>query len=81
MGDKWLEVLTEAAPATRSVLVLMHQETVAHKEFWRTISEVAGPLHIEAVPVGIHNSAEIERAIAEFATTAAFGPQPTFGRR
>jgi putative tryptophan/tyrosine transport system substrate-binding protein len=66
MGGKWLEVLREAVPATR-VLVLMHPETTAHKEFWRSIAEVAGPLHIEAVAVGVHNSAEIERAIAAFA--------------
>jgi ABC-type uncharacterized transport system substrate-binding protein len=67
MGGKWLEVLREAAPAMRTVLVLMHPETAAHKEFWRTIERVAGLLHIEAIPAGVHNSAEIERAIAEFA--------------
>jgi len=68
MGGKWLEVLREAVPATASVLVLMHPETTAHKEFWRSIEESAGPLHIETIPAGVHNSAEIERAIAEFAT-------------
>ena len=68
MGGKWLEVLREAVPTMTSVLVLMHPETAAHKEFWRTIEELAGPLHIEAIPAGVHNSAEIEHAIAEFAT-------------
>jgi putative tryptophan/tyrosine transport system substrate-binding protein len=68
MGGKWLEVLREAVPAMTSVLVLMHPETAAHKEFWRKIEEAAGPLHIETIPAGIHNSTEIERAIAEFAT-------------
>jgi putative tryptophan/tyrosine transport system substrate-binding protein len=67
MGGKWLEVLTEAVPAMTRVLVLMHPETTAHKEFWRSIAEVAGPLHIEAIAAGVHNSAEIERAIAAFA--------------
>jgi putative ABC transport system substrate-binding protein len=46
----------------------MHPETAAHREFWRTIDELAGPLQIEAIPAGVHNLAEIERAIAEFAT-------------
>jgi putative ABC transport system substrate-binding protein len=67
MGGKWLEVLREAAPATTRVLVLMHPETAAHKEFWRTIEELVGPLHIEAIAAGVHNAAEIERAMDEFA--------------
>jgi putative ABC transport system substrate-binding protein len=66
MGGKWLEVLREVAPATTRVLVLMNPETTAHKEFWRAIEEVASPLHVEATPAGVHNAAEIERAMAEF---------------
>ena len=66
MGGKWLEVLREVAPATTRALVLMHPETTAHKEFWRVIKQVADPLHIEAVPAGVHNAEEIERAVAEF---------------
>lgn len=68
MGGKWLEVLSEAAPAMTTVLVLMHPETAAHKEFWRKIEQVAGSLRIEAIPAGVHNAAEIEHAIAGFAT-------------
>jgi putative ABC transport system substrate-binding protein len=67
MGGKWLEVLREAAPATTRVLVVMHPETAAHKEFWRAIEELADPLHIEAIAAGVHNAAEIERAMDEFA--------------
>ena len=66
MGGKWLEVLREVAPSTTRALVLMHPETTAHKEFWQTIEQVADPLHIQAVPAGVHNAAEIERAVAEF---------------
>ncbi len=66
MGGKWLEILREVAPATTRVLVLMHPETSAHKEFWRAIEQVAELLHIEAVPASVHNAAEIERAVAEF---------------
>jgi putative ABC transport system substrate-binding protein len=68
MGGKWLEVLREAVPAMTTTLVLMHPETAAHQQFWRAIEQVAGPLHIEATPAGVHNAEEIERAIAEFAT-------------
>ena len=66
MGGKWLEILREAAPATTRILVLMHADTSAHQQFWRTIEQVAGPLHVEAIPAAVHNAAEIERAIAEF---------------
>ena len=66
MGGKWLEVLREAVPAMTRVLVLMHPETAAHKELWRTIEELAGPLHIKTIAAGVHNSAEIERVITEF---------------
>lgn len=66
MGGKWLEVLSEAAPTTTRALVLMHPETAAHKEFLRVIEQVADPLHIEAIPAGVHNATEIERAVAEF---------------
>jgi len=45
----------------------MHPETAAHKEFWRVIEELAGPLHIETIAAGVHNAAEIERAMDEFA--------------
>jgi putative ABC transport system substrate-binding protein len=66
MGGKWLEVLREASPQTRRVLVLMHPETSAHKQFWRSIEETAGPLQVAAIAAGIHHPAEVERAFAEF---------------
>jgi putative ABC transport system substrate-binding protein len=66
MGGKWLEVLREASPQTRRVLVLMHPETSAHKQFWRSIEETAGPLQVEATAGGVHHPAEVERAFVEF---------------
>jgi putative tryptophan/tyrosine transport system substrate-binding protein len=66
MGAKWLEVLREASPQTRRVLVLMHPETTAHKEFWATIEQKAAPLGVEATAAGVHGPEEIERAFAAF---------------
>jgi putative tryptophan/tyrosine transport system substrate-binding protein len=66
MGGKWLEVLREASPNTKRFLVLMHPETAAHKEFWRSIEVITSPLQVEAVAAGVHNAAEIERAFIEF---------------
>ena len=73
MGGKWLEVLREASPAIARVLVIVHPETAAHKEFRRAIEQVAGPLHIEAIVAGVHNAAEIERALTEFGATPQGG--------
>jgi putative ABC transport system substrate-binding protein len=73
MGGKWLEVLREASPATERVLVLMHPETAAHKEFWRAIEAMAGPLQVEITAAGVHNAAEIERAFLEFTSTGKTG--------
>jgi putative ABC transport system substrate-binding protein len=69
MGGKWLDVLREAVPSMTRVLVLMNPEGAAHKEFWRSIEESAARLHIETTAAGVHNSAEIERAIADFAAS------------
>jgi putative tryptophan/tyrosine transport system substrate-binding protein len=73
MGGKWLEVLREASPATSRILVLMHPETTAHKEFWRSIEALADPLQVEATAAGVHNSIEIERAFVEFTASAKGG--------
>jgi putative ABC transport system substrate-binding protein len=66
MGGKWLEVLREASPQTRRVLVLMHPETSAHKQFWRSIEDTADPLQVEATAAGVHHPEDVERAFVEF---------------
>ena len=73
MGGKWLEVLREAAPTTTRVLVLMHPETAAHQEFFRAIENLAEPLKVAVTAGGIHNSGEVERALAEFAANGGGG--------
>ena len=69
MGGKWLDVLREAVPSMRRVLVLMHPETTAHQEFSRSIEAVAASLQVEIVLAGVHDAAEIERAIGDFAAS------------
>jgi putative ABC transport system substrate-binding protein len=68
MGGKWLEVLKEAAPNMTRVLALMHPETAAHTAFWQTIEASADSLRVETTVSGVHDAAEIERAISNFAT-------------
>lgn len=73
MGGKWLEVLREAAPEITRVLVFMHPETTAHREFFQAIESLAGPLKVQVTAGGIHNSNEVERAFAEFVTNGSGG--------
>jgi putative ABC transport system substrate-binding protein len=73
MGGKWLEVLREAAPTVTRVLVLMHPETTAHKEFFRAIESAAGRLKVEVTAGGIHNSTEVERAFSDFEASGSGG--------
>jgi ABC-type uncharacterized transport system substrate-binding protein len=67
MGGKWLEVLKEAAPNMTRVLALMHPETTAHIAMWQVIKGSAATLNVEARASSVHDAAEIERAISDFA--------------
>jgi putative tryptophan/tyrosine transport system substrate-binding protein len=67
MGQKWLEVLKDAAPSLTRALVIMHPETAVHQQFWHSIEEGASRLRMEATAGGIHDAAEIEATISSFA--------------
>jgi putative tryptophan/tyrosine transport system substrate-binding protein len=68
MGSKWLELLKESSPRVGRSLILMHPETAANISISRA-AEAAGPdLGIKVTVAGVHDAAEIERAIAAFAT-------------
>ena len=67
MGGKWLELLKEAVPQVTRVLAIMHQETPIHQAFWRSIKDAAPRFGVEVTPAGVHDAAEIERAISSFA--------------
>jgi putative tryptophan/tyrosine transport system substrate-binding protein len=67
MGGKWLEILKEVAPRVTRVLVIMHRETVANQDSWRSIQEAAQHRGIEAIAGGVHDAIEIEAAFSSFA--------------
>jgi putative ABC transport system substrate-binding protein len=46
----------------------MHPETPIHRAMWQSIKEAAPRVGVEVVSGGVHDAAEIERAIASFAT-------------
>ena len=67
MGGKWLEVLKETAPHLTRVMTIFHPETPIHQAFWRSVEAAAPRLGVEVTPGGVHDAAEIERAISSFA--------------
>jgi putative ABC transport system substrate-binding protein len=68
IGGKWLEVLKETAPQLTRVLAVMHPETPIHRAMWQSIKDAAPRVGVEVVSGEVHDAAEIERAIASFAT-------------
>jgi putative ABC transport system substrate-binding protein len=66
-GGKWLEMLKDAAPATRRVLVLLLPGNRAQAGFLREIEMAGKTLGVEAVAAPVRDAAEIERAVEAFA--------------
>ena len=66
MGSKWLELLKEMSPQLQRVLILLHPETAANMSFWRTAEAVAPSLGVKLSMAGVHDPAEIAKAIGAF---------------
>jgi putative ABC transport system substrate-binding protein len=66
-GGKWLEMLKEAAPATRRVLVLLAPGNRAQQGFLRVIETAGKTLGVEPVAAAVRDAAEIEHAVEAFA--------------
>ena len=67
IGGKWLEILVEAAPATKRVAVLMAREDPAWERYLAPIEALALPFGVQLTRVFLGDPAEIERAIEAFA--------------
>lgn len=83
MGAKWLEILKAIAPAMTRTLILYLPEVTANVEISRH-AEAAGPAYNVAVSsAGVHNTADIERAVTAFAAEPNGGlivvPSPITG--
>jgi putative ABC transport system substrate-binding protein len=70
MGGKWLEILKEIAPSVKRGAVLLHPETAAHRELLSTVQTAASSLGLTITAAGVHNAAEIERAVTTAASEA-----------
>jgi putative ABC transport system substrate-binding protein len=66
MGSKWLEKLHEVAPHMRNVGLVMHPEP-PNFGYLRSAEAAAASTKLNLVRLDVHNSAEIERAVATMA--------------
>jgi putative tryptophan/tyrosine transport system substrate-binding protein len=67
IAGKWVAMLKEIAPNLKRAALLANPKTTPYEYFARSAESVAGRLAIELVPSFVESSAEIERAIGNFA--------------
>lgn len=67
IGGKWLELLKEVAPGVRRVGVVYNQNIAANVEFLRTAQTVSSLMGVTVMPAELHDVADIEHVITEFA--------------
>ena len=66
-GAKWLELIKESAPSVRRVLIVFDPANLTWGPYLRTIEAAAPSFGMQLTPAGVHDPAEIEGDIAEFA--------------
>jgi putative ABC transport system substrate-binding protein len=68
ISGKWLQLLKEAAPAVTQALVIINPDNRKRWDgYFKAVNELAPSLGVRPVPAGVHDAAEIERAVAAFA--------------
>jgi putative ABC transport system substrate-binding protein len=73
IGGKWLEILKEIAPHVTRVAVILHPETPPNVGFWRAAEAAAPSFGVKVIALGVHNVAEIEGRVTEFAAESNGG--------
>ena len=73
MAGKWLEILKEVAPGVTRVGVLFNPDLPPYAPRQRVIEALAPSVGVEVTPASARDGAEIEQAIASFATGATDG--------
>jgi len=73
MGGKWLEVLKEIAPRVTRAAVLRDPAITAGIGYLAAIHALAPSIGVQVIPVDVHTTSDIERAVAAFARTPMGG--------
>jgi putative tryptophan/tyrosine transport system substrate-binding protein len=66
-AGKWLELLKEIAPGLRRVGLLYNQSIPANVDFLHVAQGLAASVGVTVKPTELHDAAEIDRVLAEFA--------------
>jgi putative ABC transport system substrate-binding protein len=66
IAGKWVETLNEIAPQVSRIGFILHPETPANVGLLRA-AEAAMPSAVNLIPLGVHNTPEIEQRVTEFA--------------
>jgi ABC-type uncharacterized transport system substrate-binding protein len=73
LGGKWIELLKQVAPTVTRAAILRSSTSVAGVGQFAAIQSGAHSLGIELTPVGVRDTDEIERGVAEFARSGSGG--------
>jgi putative ABC transport system substrate-binding protein len=73
MAGKWLELLKEVVPGVERVGFIFHPDAAPHRGLLRAAQSTAPSMKIQLLPLPVHNTSEIEAAIAGFAPGADGG--------
>ena len=74
MGGKWLETLKQIAPGVRRVALLFNPDTAPFAgSFVRVVETAAPSFAVEPIAAAVHDDAELERTVADFAGKPAGG--------
>jgi putative ABC transport system substrate-binding protein len=73
IAAKWLELLKQIAPGLRRVGVLRDAALASGTGQFGAIQSMAPSLGVELIPVNVREAAEIERAVAAFASSSNGG--------
>jgi hypothetical protein len=72
-SGKWLELLKQIAPQVTRAAVIRNAENPSGVGEFGAIQAVAPSVGVEVSPIGVHDTGEIERAVATFARSANGG--------
>jgi putative tryptophan/tyrosine transport system substrate-binding protein len=72
-SEKWLELLKEMAPRVAQVTVVLDLENATNVGQFRAIEGVAPSFGVQLTKAGVHDAAEIERALKVFARKSNAG--------
>jgi ABC-type uncharacterized transport system substrate-binding protein len=74
IGGKWLGLLKEVAPRVVRVGLLFNPNTTPYANYFlRSFEAAASSFAVEAIPTRVHDTSELERAVAAFAVEPKAG--------